>query len=222
MFARAWHATIAVVVLAALAVQLTIAVQVDAHPPGHAVGTLAGTALAGRLVRVFSFFTIQSNVLCGVVSAQLAASPARDGRVWRVVRLDALLGITVTGIVYSTVLARIHEPKGWEQVSTNIAFHYVVPIMTVLGWLLFGPRPRIDWAVVRRALLWPLLWGAYTIVHGEITGWYPYPFVDVASHGYARVVSNALIVVVVLGVVAVLFGVGDRKLRPAPDPVAMR
>jgi hypothetical protein len=222
VFARAWHATIAVVVVAALAVQLAIAVQVAAHPPGHVVGTLAGTALAGRVVRVFSFFTIQSNVLSGIVSAQLALSPRRDGPVWRVVRLDALLGITVTGIVYSTVLARIHEPKGWEQVSTNIAFHYVVPIMMVLGWLLFGPRPRIDWAVVRWALLWPVLWAAYTIVHGEITGWYPYPFVDLATHGYARVVSNALIVTVVLGVVAVLFGVGDRRLRRAPDPVAMR
>jgi uncharacterized membrane protein len=222
VFARAWHATIALVVLAGLAVQLAIAVDVSAHPPAHAVGTLAGTALAGRIVRVFSFFTIQSNVLAGIVSAQLALRPDRDGPVWRVARLDALVGITVTGIVYSTVLARIHEPKGWEQVSTNIAFHYVVPVLMVLGWLLLGPRPRVDWSVVRWSLVWPLLWGAYTVIHGELSNWYPYPFVDVASHGYARVVSNALIVTLVLGTVAVLFGVGDRRLRAAPDPVAVR
>jgi uncharacterized membrane protein len=222
VFARAWHATLALVVVVGIAIQLDIAVDVSAHPPGHAVGTLAGTALAGRIVRVFSFFTIQSNVLVGIVSAQLAMRPDRDGPVWRVARLDALVGITVTGIVYSTVLARIHEPKGWQQVSTNAAFHYVVPVMAVLGWLLLGPRPRIDWSVVRWALVWPLLWGAYTVVHGEASGWYPYPFVDVATHGYARVVSNALIVTVVLGVVAGVFGVGDRKLRAAPDPVASR
>ena len=29
---------------------------------------------------------------------------------------------------------------------TNAGEHYVSPIMTVLGWLLFGPRPRITGA----------------------------------------------------------------------------
>jgi len=222
MFARAWHATIALLVVAAVGVQLAIAVQVSAHPPAHAVGTLAGTALAGRLVRVFSFFTIQSNILSAISSAQLAVDPQRNGRVFRVVRLDALLGITVTGIVYSTVLARMHEPKGWEQVSTNTVFHYIVPIMMVLGWLLFGPRPRIDRSVVGWSLLWPVLWVAYTVVHGEATRWWPYPFVDAATHGYARVVLNALIVTAVLAGVAAVFGYLDRRMRRAPDPVAAR
>lgn len=222
MFARAWHATIAILVVAALGVQIAIAVQVAAHPPAHVVGTLAGTALAGRLVRVFSFFTIQSNVLSAVTSALLVADPDRDGLVFRVVRLDALLGITVTGIVYSTVLARVHEPKGWEQVSTNAVFHYVAPIMMVLGWLLFGPRPRIDTSVVRWALLWPVAWFAYTVAHGEATHWWPYPFVDAATHGYARVVLNAVIVTAVLGAVALMFGYLDRRLRRAPDPVGAR
>jgi uncharacterized membrane protein len=212
VFARAWHGTVAVLVLAALAVQIDIAVQVPSHPPGHAVGLLAGTAVGGRVVRVLSFFTIQSNVLSAITSAQLAIRPDRDGPVLRVVRLDALLGITVTGIVYSTVLARIHEPKGWQQVSTNTVFHYVVPIMMVLGWLLFGPRPRIDRTVLAWSLLWPVLWFGYTIGRGEATGWYPYPFVDVATHGYGRVLVNALLVTAVLGAVALLFALGDRRL----------
>ena len=215
MFARTWHGLIAVLVLAALAVQIDIAVQASGSPPGHAVGTLAGTALGGRLVRVASFFTIQSNVLAAITSAVLAVRPDRDGPVLRVVRLDALVGITVTGIVYSTVLARIHEPKGWEQVSTNAVFHYVVPVLMVLGWLLFGPRPRISAAVVWWSLLWPVLWFGYTLARGEATGWYPYPFVDAATQGYGRVLANALLVTVVLGAVAAAFAFGDRKLPPA-------
>src|SRR5579875_3680576 len=98
MIARAWHAA--------------IAVRVSGTPHEVAVGTLRGSSLAGRIIRVFSFFTIQSNVLCGIVSAQLAARPARDGPAWRPVRLAALFGITVTGIVYSTVLAAMHQPNG--------------------------------------------------------------------------------------------------------------
>jgi uncharacterized membrane protein len=217
-----WHGAIAVLVIAALVVQVVIAVRASPTPPEHAVGTLAGAALPTRLIRVVSFFTIQSNILAALSSAQLARDPKRDGRVWRAVRLDALFGITVTGIVYSTVLARIHEPKGWEQVSTNTVFHYIVPIMMVLGWLLFGPRPRVEWSVVKWSLLWPVLWFGYTVAHGEASRWYPYPFADVATHGYARVVFNALLVTVVLGLVAVLYGLGDRKLRRAPDPVAIR
>jgi uncharacterized membrane protein len=169
-----------------------------------------------RLLRVFSFFTIQSNVLVGLTSAQLALRPDRDGRVWRVLRLDGLVGIAVTGIVYSTVLARIHEPKGWEQVSTNFVFHYAVPVLAVLGWLLFGPRPRIDARVVAWSLVWPLAWFAYTLVHGRISKWYPYPFVDVATHGYARVVVNALLVTVVLAAVSAVYAFGDRRLRREP------
>lgn len=220
MFARAWHATIALVVIASLVIQIKLAVDAGAHPAGHEVGRLLGTGLGGRLVRLFSFFTIQSNVLSGIVSAQLAMRPDRDGPVWRVVRLDALFGITITGIVYSTVLAKIHEPKGWEQVTSNLAVHYVVPIMMVLGWLMLGPRPRIDRGVIAWSLLWPVLWAGYTVAHGEATNWYPYPFVDVATHGYARVLVNALLVVVVFAVVASLFGLGDRRLRPAPDAVS--
>jgi hypothetical protein len=49
------------------------------------------------------------------------------------VRLAALFGITVTGMVYSTVLAKVHEPQGWQETSTNNVFHYIVPIMMVLA-----------------------------------------------------------------------------------------
>ena len=215
MHARLWHGTIAFLVAVGLAIQTGIAVRAPGTPEAHDVGTLAGTIAVGRIVRMLSFFTIQSNILCGLVSLQLAQDPGRDGRMWRVGRLDALVGITVTGIVYSTVLARVHEPKGWEQVSTNIVFHYVVPIMMVLGWLLFGPRPRIDAHAVRWSLAWPIVWLIYTLAHGA-THWYPYPFIDVATHGYARVLVNCVLVAVVLFGVAVAFRWADRRLPAAP------
>jgi hypothetical protein len=133
------------------------------------------------------------------------------------VRLAALFGITVTGIVYSTVLARIHQPNGVAETAVNTVVHYIVPIMMVVGWLAAGPRPRIDLRTVGYSLAFPVLWFAYTLVRGAIWKWYPYPFVDVTTHGYARVAGNALMVTVVLAVVAALFAVGDRYLPPAPE-----
>lgn len=216
MRARIWYATIASVFSFAFVIQVIVAVHARATPPSHAVGQLAGAPLFTRIVRVVSFFTIQSNILSAIVSAQLARNPDRDGRLWRVLRLMALIGITLTGIVYSTVLARVHEPKGWEQVSTNTVFHYLVPIMMVSGWLRFGPRPRINRSVVAATLIWPVLWMGYTFAHGAASKWYPYPFVDVTTHGYGRVLVNAVLVAVVCVLVGALYAFGDNKL-PATD-----
>jgi hypothetical protein len=213
---RAWHALLVLLVLLGLVLQVWIAVDVPAHPPGHAVGTLAGTHLAGRLLRVLSFFTIQSNILSALVSAQLVRDPNRDGAAWRVLRLAALFGIAVTGIVYASVLAAMHEPNGWRETTSNAIFHYLVPIGMVVGWLLFGPRPRIAPSVIGLALVWPVLWFAYTIVRGEATGWYPYPFVDAATHGYARVVLNAVVVTAVFAAVCAVLAVLDRRLPAQP------
>ena len=93
-------------------------------------------------------------------------------------------------------------------------FHYIVPIMMVVGWVLFGPRPRIEARTIGLAILWPVVWVVYTLIHGAITSWYPYPFVDVITHGYAQVFVNAGLVVVVLLFVTAVFWMGDRRLPP--------
>ena len=200
-------------------IQLWIAIREGSYPRAHAVGTLKGTYLAGRIVRLLSFFTIQSNILTAITSAQVARNPLRDGPVWRPVRLASLVGITVTGIVYSTVLAKVHETHGWQETSTNIVVHYIAPVMMVVGWLAFGPRPRVTGRVVAYAAIFPVAWSTYTLIRGAITSWYPYPFVDVPTHGYARSLLNAAAVCVVIVAVMGLFWVGDRKLPARPREV---
>jgi hypothetical protein len=216
MLARGWHAAIALLAGAAIAVQIAIAVRVPGTPHEVTTGLLRGSSLAGRIIRVLSFFTIQSNLLSGIVSAQLAARRDRDGPGWRALRLAALFGITVTGVVYSTVLAAVHQPSGPAETLVNAVVHYVVPAGMIAGWLAFGPRPRIDVLTVLRSLLFPVLWLGYTLARGAIWKWYPYPFLDVGTHGYGRVLVNAVLVTVLLGAVAAIFSAGDRLLPPAP------
>lgn len=218
---QAWHASVALAVLLGLAVQLWVTIRLSAAPSGHAVGTLAGAPLAQRILRVLSFFTVQSNILSGITSAQLARDPQRSGWLWRAVRLASLFGIAVTGIVYSTVLARIHQPLGWQETLVNDLFHYVVPVLMIAGWLLFGPRPRIRLSTIGLALLWPLAWVVYTLAHGHVSHWYPYPFIDAATHGYAVVLRNSLLVLAVFAAVTALLWFGDRRL-PDSSPQADR
>ena len=133
--ARLAHGLLAAVVLASLVTQTVLTAQ--GAPDAAGVVQPAVT----RFIRLFSYFTIQSNILLLIVSVTLAVNPDRDGRLWRVVRLDAVLGIIITGLVYATVLAGAAHPTGAGWWS-NLGFHYVAPWWALLGWLLFGPRSR--------------------------------------------------------------------------------
>lgn len=74
--------------------------------------TVASVGVATRMIQTFSFFTIQSNILVLIVAATLVINLGRDGRIWRILRLDALLGITITGLVFDLVLIHDEHPVG--------------------------------------------------------------------------------------------------------------
>ena len=204
--ARFWFGGIAVVVAIALIIQLVLLFTggQDANSGANATGPI-GT----RLIRLFSFFTIQSNLFVLFTSIALVQNLHRDGRLWRVLRFDALLGIVITGLVYETILAPLVHLQGWAFVAT-IGFHYIAPWATLLGWLLFGPRPRIDRSTIAWAFLWPVAWIAYTFVRGAIVDWYPYPFLDVQEIGYGAAIRNTLVVVVLAVVLVAIFTRIDR------------
>lgn len=208
---RYWFGGIAVVVAIALIIQLILT-----SAGGQDANTGLSTAdlpVVTRFVRLFSFFTIQSNILVLATSIALFLNIRRDGRVWRVVRFDALLGIIITGLVFETILAPIafSYMKGWAVVAT-IGFHYISPWATLIGWLIFGPRPRTTWVTTLWAFVWPLAWLVYTFVHGAISGWYPYPFLDVATIGFADSVRNSAVVLLIGVVIAIAITLLDHHL----------
>lgn len=206
---RAWNAILALVIAVAMITQIVVLVRGNADV--NTVGSEAGVALGARLVRLFSYFTIQSNLLVLALAISLVLVPGRDGKVWRVLYSDALLGIIITGLVFTTVLAGQAQQHGIG-VWLNIAFHYFAPAWAVAGWLLFGPRQRLDWATIGWMFAWPLLWLVYTFAHGAATGWYPYPFLDVGLHGYGIALRNAAAVVVLGVVIIAVMRVVDRRL----------
>jgi hypothetical protein len=206
---RTWNAILALVVGVAMTIQIFL-VAGDGTDV-NAVTTADDAGTGTRFVRLFSYFTIQSNLLVLASALTLAWRPDGDGPWRRVLRLDALLGIVVTGLVYETVLAPLDHPTGLALWIT-IAFHYFAPWFTVVGWLLFGPRPRIDDRTLYLAFLWPVLWIAWTFAHGAASGWYPYPFLDVTDIGYARALRNTGVVLLGAVVLALAFAALDRRL----------
>jgi len=202
--ARAWHAVLAAVIVVALIVQVTLT----------ASGVGSQVSLVTRLVRLFSYFTIQDNILVAGMAITLAIDPARDGKWWRVLRLDALLGIATTGLVFHIVLAPLSKATGLAAFASD-GFHYVSPYMALVGWLLFGPRPRIGWSTVVLSLIWPAAWLAYTFMHGVLTGWYPYLFLNAGEIGYSTALRNTALVLAGASVFGLLLKVLDGWV-PAP------
>ncbi|QIG42250.1 hypothetical protein G5V58_05260 [Nocardioides anomalus] len=211
--ARLWHALTAVVAVVALVLQLVLVVHGgrvldEQDPPG----------LGLRLVRFVSYFTIQSNVLVAVVTAQLARDPLRDGTVWRAVRLAAVVGITVTGVVHFFLLRPLLDLDGADWAADKL-LHVVVPVLAFVGFVLFGPRPRIERRDVGLALCWPLAWTAYTMVVGLASGWYPYPFLDHREeHGWPGVLIAVAGITVFFLLLFWLALQLDRRARPQPQP----
>ena len=211
--ARLHHGSLAVVVLASLVTQIVLTAQGAPDPTGVVQPAVT------RFVRLFGYFTIQSNILLLIVSVTLAMDPGRDGRLWRVVRLDAILGIVITGLVYATVLAGTADPRGAGWWS-NLGFHYVAHWWALLGWLVFGPRSRTDRRTMSWAVLWPVAWIGWTFASGAATGWYPYPFTDVSRWGYPAVLINLGMVVLLAVVLGTVLHLLDTRL-PGRSPAVL-
>ena len=148
-----------------------------------------------------------------------AINLVRPSTMFRAWRLAGLVGITITGVVYHWVLNEAHNPEGFAWVA-NLMAHYIVPIMAVIGFLVFGPRGQLTGRIVRLSLLFLVAWAVFTVIRGEIVGWYPYPFIDVIAHGYPRVIVNAILISLAYVGVAFLYLLIDRALsrRTAAPP----
>ena len=201
---RVWAAITGLIVVCGIVIQLLVTAN------GHE-GFFPDNP--ERVFNVFAYFTIQSNLLLGGTALLLAARSGRPAsRLFETLRLNGVLCIAVTGIVYHAVLAGTDDLQGWASVA-NLLLHTAAPVVGVLGWLLFGPRGRTDWGIVGWSIVYPVLWLVFTLVRGAFVGFYPYPFVDVDEHGYGKVLLNCLLVAVLFLALAAGATTLDGRLR---------
>jgi hypothetical protein len=144
-----------------------------------------------RALNTFTFFTILSNLLAGGAVLLLALKPDRSSAPFAIFRLIGVVAIAVTGLVYHVALANLLDLQGWDKLGDQLV-HTVVPLMTVVGWLLWGPRGLTSASVVLWSLVFPLGWLGFTLIRGSFVHWYPYPFVDVTRLGYGGTLLNCL------------------------------
>jgi len=198
--ARAFHLVTFLVAGFALVLQLVLVWK------GHGVlDESSRPDRATRVLRYFSYLTIWSNALVAWSTATLALGRDRDTQLWRALRLDAVVICFGGGVVHFFFLRPLLDLHGADLVADKL-LHLVVPLLALVGWIVFGPRRRASAADVVPFLVVPLFWLGYTLVRGAFVDWYPYPFLDVTEHGYGVVLVNTagvavLMLALVLGAV---------------------
>jgi hypothetical protein len=161
------------------------------------------------VVNFFSYFTNLSNLFAAIIlgfgafqlAAQRAPSASHD-----LLRTVAALNMAVVGIVFTALLRDVD--LGGLLPWVNTVLHDIMPVAVVLEWFLYPPRTRLGARQLLLCQAFPLLYLAYVLLRGAITGWYPYPFLNPAvAGGYSNVSLYAL------GIAAVFFLVGWLLLR---------
>ncbi len=113
----------------------------------------------------------------------------RDSRLWRALNLDAVVLIAMIAIVHFFFLRPLLHLHGADLLADKM-LHMVVPALAVVGWLVFGPRDRAAVGDLGPFLVIPVGRLVYTLVRGSFGDWYPYPLINVTTHGYGVVLLN--------------------------------
>lgn len=148
-----------------------------------------------ELINFLSLFTVQSNILAGIVFILTSnkQNPTLDN-----LRGLATLSLLVTSLGFIVLLGGTQDYLlSW----VNLVVHYLVPAFALLSWLFDPPTTKVS---IRQALTWllyPFLYFVYSMVRGSITNWYPYDFIDpnkvsinVIAYNFGQVLLGSLII----------------------------
>lgn len=145
------------------------------------------------VIRYFSFFTILTNIIVALCVTVLLVKPeSKCGKFfYRPATLTAItVYITIVGIVYNVILRFLWQPQGLQKITDEL-LHTVIPFLFILLWFFYVSKSELKYKNALAWLIYPLLYVVYTAIGGEITGYYPYPFIDVGQLGYQRVLINS-------------------------------
>ena len=177
----------AVVAWSGLALQFSVSYQMLAAQ---------GMDVWQTLSRMLAYFTILTNlVVAGYYSIRLISPDSAPGR-WlgqSAVGSAIAMYVTLVCVIVHLILRHLQVLTGNALLADTI-LHYVTPILFVIFWIGWVPKRSLQW---RHALWWalyPLAYFMYAMLRGAASGFYPYPFIDVAKLGFQAVAINALLI----------------------------
>lgn len=175
-----------------------------------------GAHVFGAAWYLSSYFTMLTNLfVAAVMTAVSFNSWPRFAPTLAATLAFVLVYIVAVGAMYDLLLSSRWQPVGWAK-TIDDTLHYTLPLMTSVFWVLWAPKHGLQY---RQALYWlgyPLAYVIWIMTRGIMSGWYPYPFLDVRQIGIKQVMSNSMLLaasflVASLGLVAISRGIEQRK-----------
>jgi hypothetical protein len=156
------------------------------------VGTVTAQGRSGwaAVIVLAGYFTILTNLLCAVCMTAVCFSRFVDRPSPNLLSATTLYIATV-GMTYALLLSHLFSFEGSPWLADRL-LHYVIPVAFVVYWLIFVPKGTLRWTAPIVWLIYPLAYLAFSLVRGALSGWYPYPFINVATLGYRAALLNAL------------------------------
>ncbi|WP_343531729.1 Pr6Pr family membrane protein [Pedobacter sp.] len=180
----------------------------------------SGVAASSELlVRFFSYFTIDSNLLVALCSTAILLMPQTAfGRFFKKpsVVTAITIYITVVALVYNTVLRFLWMLSGWA-IVLNELLHVIVPILFLIYWIYFVPKHQLKWANVWGWLVFPLIYISFVLIRGSYVNFYPYPFLNVTELGLQQVILNCIFITLLFVILFLAFiAIGKRQAKKLP------
>ncbi len=159
------------------------------------------------VIRFFSYFTILTNILVAFCFTSLLLKPkSRPGWFFSqpVVLTSVTAYIAFVCIAYNILLRHLWNPEGLQLIVDEL-LHVFIPLISVLYWLIFVPKAGLQWKSILPWTIYPIVYILCVTIRGALSGFYPYPFIDVSGLGYFKVVRNDTGLIVAFSLLSILF-----------------
>jgi hypothetical protein len=171
-------------------------------------------------IRFFSFFTILTNTLVAIYFSCLLLPASRCATILN--QTGALTAVTVyiimVGSVYQIMLRQMWQPQGMQLVIDEM-LHTVIPTLVVIFWFLYEHKNSLQYRQICIWLLYPVIYLAYTLIHGHFSNFYPYYFIDVSELGLLKALKTSALLMLAFVTICCLFIFLARSIfKQQPEP----
>jgi hypothetical protein len=199
----------AAVCWAALAVQFSLILeQTNAL---RAAGALRFPLVAA--VAVFlSFLTIHINLIAAVITTCATAGIRKFERSGRI--RSAIAAYMVAGsIIFILALQPYWNHRGAQLLADGL-LHYLMPLLYLAFWIAAVPKRQLRWHDPLIWVIYPAIYILLVLAFARMSGFYPYPMIDMRLMGINALISN----LAALGVIFLAIGFAVVAVARIVDP----
>jgi hypothetical protein len=167
------------------------------------------TDIPETIIRFFSYFTILTNTFVALYFTAICFNVSITNRPGLLTSITSY--IFIVGIVYQIVLRHLWQPTGLQLIVDEL-LHTINPVLVIIFWYLYEKKSGLRYGQIKIWLIFPLTYMACALIRGKISGFYPYPFINISAIGTTQALINSAGLTLIFVIIASLFILIGRKI----------